>query len=125
MSPIARATAAYELRHWNPGKGRAHVVAGGGEFDLHAAPELRDLLCRLIELGTKHIVVDLTEATFIDSTTIGVITGRVRHLEAEGGSLVLVCSNRSVLRTIEIAGMERVFEIYPTLGDALARGKSQ
>ena len=125
MSPIARTTAAYELRHWNPGTGRAHVVAGAGEFDLHAAPELRDLLCHLIELGTRHIVVDLSEASFIDSTTIGVITGRVRQLKAQGGSLVLVCSNRSVLRTIEIAGMERVFDIYPTLGDALARRQSQ
>jgi anti-sigma B factor antagonist len=125
MSPIARATIDYELRHWDPGSGRAHVVAGSGEFDLHAAPELRDLLCRLIELGTKDIVVDLTDATFIDSTTIGVLAGRLRHVEAEGGSLMLVCGNRSVLRTIGIAGMDRVFEIYPTLAEALARGISR
>jgi anti-sigma B factor antagonist len=125
MSLTARATVVYELRHWNPGSLPAHVVAGAGEFDLHAAPELRDLLCRLMELGTMDFVVDLTEATFIDSTAIGVLTGRLRHLEAKGGSLVLVCANRSVLRTIGIAGMDRVFEIYPTLAEALARGKSR
>jgi anti-sigma B factor antagonist len=125
MNTPARSTLAYELRHWDSGSSRAHVVAGSGEFDLHAAPELRDLLCRLMELGTKDFVVDLSDATFIDSTAIGVLTGRLRHLEAEGGSLVLVTTNRSVLRTMGIAGMDRVFEIYPTLAEALARGKSR
>ena len=125
MSLVARSDVGYELRHWQAGTTGVQVVACSGELDLQAAPELRDLLCRLIDLGSKHLVVDLTHATFIDSTTIGVLTGRHRHLAADGGSLVLVCVNDFLLRTLEIAGMGRVFRIYATLPEALAFGGSR
>jgi anti-sigma B factor antagonist len=120
MNPFARATVAYELRHWSAGVGRPHVLCASGELDLQAAPELRELLCRLSDLGTRHFVVDLTTATFMDSTAIGVLNGRQRRLHLDGGSLVLVCTNEFLLRTLEIAGMGRVFEIHQTLGGALA-----
>jgi anti-sigma B factor antagonist len=120
MNPFARPVLAYELRHWDAGPGRPHVVCASGELDLQAAPELRELLCRLTELGTRHFVVDLTEATFMDSTTIGVLNGRQRRLHLEGGSLALVCTNGFLLRTLEIAGMGRVFEIHATLAGALS-----
>jgi anti-sigma B factor antagonist len=125
MTPVIRSTAPYELRVWDPGSSRPHVVTASGEFDLQAAPDLRDVLCRLSELGTRHCVVDLTNATFVDSTTLGVLTGQVRRLRAEGGSLQLVCNNEFILRTIEIAGLDRVFVIHPTLSAALASGGAE
>jgi anti-sigma B factor antagonist len=119
VSPTARSAAAFDLRHWSGGT-RAHVVAVSGELDLQAAPELRDLLMRLIELGLDELVVDLSETTFIDSTTIGVLTGRQRQLRAVDGELRIVCSNPDILRTFEISGMARVFRVHPTMSDALA-----
>jgi anti-sigma B factor antagonist len=121
MSPVARSTSAYELRHWSPATdGHAHVVAASGELDVQAAPAVRDLLVQLIELGVTDLVVDLSEATFIDSTVLGVLTGRQRQVEAARGSLTLVASQPQVLRTIDIAGMRRLFDIHPTLSEALA-----
>jgi anti-sigma B factor antagonist len=122
MSLLTRPTRAFEFKTWDPSSARGRVVTGSGELDLHAAPELRFLLCQMIQLGTKHIVADFTGATFIDSTIIGVLAGRLRHLRGDGGSLVLVCTHDFVLRTIEIAGMDRVFDVYPTLAEALTRG---
>jgi anti-sigma B factor antagonist len=122
MSTTTPPTHAHELRHWDPGRGRPHVINCAGEFDLQAAPDLREMLWRLVELGTKHYVVDLTDATFVDSTTLGVLTGQVKRLRAVDGSLVLVCKSEPILRTIEIAGLERVFAVHPTLADALSAG---
>ena len=123
MSAFAWAAPGYELEHWACRHPRAHVVRCSGELDLQAAPELRELLCRLIELGESNLVVDLTGATFIDSTTIGVLSGRLRQAYAAGGKLVLVCTGQFILRTLEIAGMGRVFEVYPELAEALAAGR--
>jgi hypothetical protein len=36
--------------------------------------------------------------------------------------LLLVCSNDAILRTIEIAGLDRVLKVYPTLTAALSSG---
>jgi anti-sigma B factor antagonist len=125
LSLLIRPTRAFELRSWDPNSARGRVVTCSGELDLNAAPELRFLLCQMMQLGTTDLVVDLTAVTFIDSTIIGVLTGRLRRLRGDGGSLVLVCTNDFVLRTIAIAGMDRVFEVYPTLAEGLTRDGSR
>ena len=124
MSPMVCSSAAFALSHWSGGNS-AHVVAASGELDLQAAPELRDLLVRLIDLGQTELVVDLSEVTFIDSTTIGVLAGRQRQLRDVDGELRLVCTNPDLLRTIEISGMGRVFEVHSTLSRALAIGSER
>ncbi len=125
MSLLVRQTRDFELRTWDPNSARGRVVTCSGELDLNAASELRFLLCQMMQLGTTDLVVDLTAVTFLDSTIMGVLTGRLKRLRADGGSLVLVCTNDFVLRTIAIAGMDRVFDVYPTLAEALTRDHSR
>jgi anti-sigma B factor antagonist len=115
MSPAI----AYEVRHWEAGP-NAHVVTASGELDLNAAPALRETLVRLAGFGKIDLVVDMGEATFIDSTVIGMLVSRLKSLSGVGGSLVLVCDDENVLRTFEIAGLARVFAIHATLASALA-----
>ena len=57
-----------------------HVIELGGEVDLYTAPEFKERMVELIESGKKQIVVDLSKATFIDSTTLGVLVGGVKRL---------------------------------------------
>jgi anti-sigma B factor antagonist len=80
-------------------------VRVGGELDLQAAPALKQALVELIEDGYIDVVVDMTDTTFLDSTALGVLAGRYRELRAHGGSLAVICSNRNVLDTLEIAGV--------------------
>ena len=63
-----------------------HVIELGGEVDLYTAPEFKERMVELIESGKKQIVVDLSKATFIDSTTLGVLVGGVKRLRPAGGS---------------------------------------
>jgi anti-sigma B factor antagonist len=67
------------------------------------------------------VIVDLTDATFIDSTTLGVLIGAVRRLRANEGRLSVVCNDRNVARTFELSGLDRVFDIFPTRDQAIAR----
>ena len=61
-----------------------HVIELGGEVDLYTAPEFKERMVELIESGKKQIVVDLSKATFIDSTTLGVLVGGVKRLRPAG-----------------------------------------
>ena len=115
-------TVTYEIRNWEAGP-HAHVITASGELDLNAAPALRETLIGLAELEQIDLIVDMGEATFVDSTVIGVLVARLRALQAAGGSLTLVCRNANVLRTFEIAGIERAFTMYKTLTEALAAGR--
>jgi anti-sigma B factor antagonist len=65
------------------------------------------------------VVVDFTDTTFIDSTTLGVLVGGVKRLRANDGQLALVCSDRNITKIFEITGLDRVFAIYPTREAAL------
>ena len=66
-----------------PVGGEAYVIALSGEVDLYTAPEFKQQLLEVIGQGAKHVVVDFTETTFIDSTTLGVLVGGVKRLRPE------------------------------------------
>ena len=100
-------------------KGRSGVIRAGGELDLAVAPQLKEDLDRLIEEGERHLVLDFTDATFIDSTTIGALLAAMRRVREYNGSLEIVCTNRNVLRTFEFAGLDRVFQFHGCLDDAV------
>ena len=99
--------------------GDAHVIALSGEVDLYTAPEFKQQLLEVIGQGATHVVVDLSDTTFIDSTTLGVLVGGVKRLRPNGGQLSLVCSDRNITKIFEITGLNRVFPIHPDRAEAL------
>jgi anti-sigma B factor antagonist len=104
---------------------RTSVISVDGELDLATAPRLKWMLIDSLQAGQSQIVVDLSRATFMDSTALGVLVGVNRSLDA-GARLAIVCAQSSVLRIFELSGMDGVFAIFPTLDEALpyARGKA-
>ena len=98
-----------------------YVISLAGEVDLYTAPEFKQQLLNVIGEGGKDVVVDFSDTTFIDSTTLGVLVGGVKRLRAQDGRLSLVCSDRNITKIFEITGLDRVFTIYPTRDEALAK----
>jgi anti-sigma B factor antagonist len=101
-----------------------HVIELGGEVDLYTAPEFKERLVQVIEDGKKQLVVDLSKATFIDSTTLGVLVGGVKRLRPTGGSLALVCTDQNITKIFEITGLDRVFPIHASRDEALQSASS-
>ena len=99
----------------------AFVVSVAGQADLHTAPELRDAIAHAIDDGEQRIVVDLTEATFIDSMTLGVLLGARRRAVEQDGALAIVCPDPHLRRVFEITSLDRVFAITTSRDEAFAR----
>ena len=99
----------------------AYVIALAGEVDLYTAPEFKQQLLDVISQGAKYVVVDLSDTTFIDSTTLGVLVGGIKRLRPNGGQLALVCSDRNITKIFEITGLDKVFPIYGTRVEALEK----
>lgn len=96
-----------------------HVVAVSGEIDLFTAPEFKQRVSAPIDEGRRHVIVDLTATTFIDSSSLGVLIGAHRRLRRHEGRLVIVCTHDAILKTFRITGLDSVFTIVDTLEDAL------
>ncbi len=96
-----------------------HVVAVAGEIDLFTAPELKAALAAALEAGRTRIVVDLTETSFLDSTALGVLIGAVKRLRSRDGVLTIVNTDRNIAKTFEITGLDQIFTIRPTRGEAI------
>jgi anti-sigma B factor antagonist len=100
--------------------GDAYLIALTGEVDLYTAPEFKQQLLDAIAKGAKHVVVDLSGTTFIDSTTLGVLVGGVKRLRTNDGQLSLICSDRNITKIFEITGLDRVFTIHATREEAVS-----
>jgi anti-sigma B factor antagonist len=96
-----------------------YVISLAGEVDLYTAPEFKQQLLDVIGKGAKDVVVDFSNTTFIDSTTLGVLVGGVKRLRQNDGQLSLVCSDRNITKIFEITGLDRVFTIHATREEAL------
>jgi anti-sigma B factor antagonist len=100
--------------------GRTQLIELGGEVDLHTAPEFKELMTGVIDAGKKQVVVDLSTATFIDSTTLGVLVGGEKRLRGDGGSVTVVCPDRDIRKVFEITGLDRVFSMHDSRDEALS-----
>lgn len=92
-------------------EGGETVVRAAGELDVNTAPELREQLARLVNEGSRKIVVDLTDVSFVDSTALSVLVSALKRLRQADGDLELASPNPSVRRVFEITGLTRLFAI--------------
>jgi anti-anti-sigma factor len=99
----------------------AAVVALVGEHDAYSSERLESELTVLLESG-RRVVVDLREAVFIDSTTLGVLLSARSQAEQAGLGFALVLDRdyTQVHQILDLTGLGRTFEIFATLAEALA-----
>ena len=105
------------------GDGLAQVSVAG-EVDLYTAPALKGALREAVDGGARRVLVDLTQATFIDSTTLGVLIGAVKRLRPLGGELAIACQDPNIRKIFSITLLDRIFEIYPTTEEAIGHLRS-
>ena len=73
-----------------------------------------------IQLNNKKIIVYISKCTFIDSTFLGALIVSLKKIRETGGDIKIVISPSSLTAgIINYSRLLRVFEIYPSLKDAL------
>jgi anti-anti-sigma factor len=77
-----------------------------GDLDLEQATPFRDELLRHVESGASHLLVDLADCPFLDSTGISLlVTTRVKLL-ADGGDLRVEHLHPQVAAVLALAGLD-------------------
>jgi anti-anti-sigma factor len=93
--------------------GDASVVVPTGELDLATAPALEEALARAFDSSSTRVVLDLRELEFIDSSGLRTLLTARRQSEDSGAQFSLVAGHRGLERTLEIAGVHKVFDWTP------------
>jgi anti-sigma B factor antagonist len=98
------------------------VVRVAGEADMSHEEELRAELRRALDAEAEHLVVDLTECEFIDSTGVRalLLSREAQHSEQGSESLAVAASSEQILRILSVMGIDRVIPIRPTVDEAAA-----
>lgn len=98
--------------------GGCTVLAVHGEVDLDTAPRLEREL-RLAGDSARDLIVDLSATSFLDSSGIHALLRGGSRAAAQDARLILVCAPGGIPRKVlEITGIEGLYALCDTLGDA-------
>ncbi|ABA59418.1 STAS domain-containing protein [Nitrosococcus oceani] len=88
-------------------------------LDAHNSGELKDRMLELGEGGKVYLIVDLEEVRFIDSSGLGALLSGHKNTTLRNGSFKLCGLQSQVQSMFELTRLHRVFDIYPSVQEAL------
>jgi anti-sigma B factor antagonist len=98
-------------------RGRWTVVEVRGELDLSTADALRSALDGAFDADPPNIAIDLTDVTFMDSSSLGVLVATLERARERDGELRLVGVQGSPAKVIALTGLDSAFTIEASVDD--------
>lgn len=89
-------------------------IMGGADSE-----SFRDIIYEAIEQDKVFIVADLKDATWMNSSGLGMLISGLTTLRSSGGDLRLTNLSEKVRRPLEITKLESVFLIYNSVEEAI------
>ncbi len=96
------------------------ITPQGDSLDAKGAPQLKENVINLITShDATHVVFDMSNLKFVDSSGLGALLSILRVLHSMGGELKLAKMNKSVRALFELVSMHKIFEIYNSKEEAI------
>lgn len=108
------------MKHQVSERDNAVIVALEGEVDLATSPEARRVLLDAVD-RKQPVMVDMSGVTYIDSSGVASLVESLQKARRTGVDLALVSVSDSALRVLRLARLDRVFSIYDSVDDGIAR----
>jgi len=100
-------------------QGDIHVLVLSGELDYHSSPELREKLSELTAKQAPKILVNLSGIDYMDSSGIATFVEAFQKTKRYQGRLILAELTATVRGVFEIAKLDSIFELSPTVAEAM------
>ena len=89
------------------------VVDMSGRITLgEGCTQLRELVREQLGKGTKHLLLNLADVTYIDSSGIGELVSGFTTVSNQGGKLKLLNLTKKVHDLLQITKLYTVFDVY-------------
>lgn len=86
-------------------------------LDAAIAPELKVQVTQLVEEGAQRIILDLSDVTFMDSSSLGALVGLLKMIGGRG-DLIIAGANGIVAELFKLTRMDRVFRMAASADEA-------
>ncbi|GAA0481558.1 anti-sigma F factor antagonist [Virgibacillus sp. MSP4-1] len=91
-----------------------------GELDHHTSEDLKQQWqSEMKKSDIQHVVVNLEDLSFMDSSGLGVMLGRYKEVQELGGEMVVCSISPSVKRLFELSGLFKIVRLEEDEAEAL------
>ena len=89
-----------------------------GLLDAFSEPTFRKVLGTKMDEGPKHIILDLSQIDFVDSSGLGALVQLAKQAQTSGGTFQIV-TNARVTQTVKLVRLEKFLALQPSVDQAL------
>ncbi|CAG0989458.1 MAG: STAS domain-containing protein [Anaerolinea sp.] len=98
---------------------RVVLIEVVGRVDSTNASKLGDSFNEQIDAGRKMLVVDLSRVEYMSSAGLREMVAAAKKLRNDNGDLRLASPSPRVQEVLELAGLNMIFQVYPTQVEAV------
>jgi len=95
------------------------LLALDGGLDHSNTDRFVDTMDRLLNEGTARVVLDLERLTYVSSWGLAALVRVHHHYAARGGRIAFASLHSAVASLLHISQMDRLFDLYDTVEEAL------
>ncbi|MDH4162582.1 MAG: STAS domain-containing protein [Nitrospirota bacterium] len=96
------------------------VVKLIGDVDMNTSPDVRTSIAEVFKTGgSKALLINLSGVRYMDSSGIATLVETMQNCMKQGMKLRLVEPSPSVRDVFELARLSSIFQIFPSMNDAL------
>lgn len=99
---------------------RVTVVDVKGRIDSSTAADFDQEVMGLVESGHKNLLVDMSDVDFLSSAGLRTLVSARKALQESGGQIKLAQPSERVVDTLDIAGLDVLFEMISEREAAIA-----
>lgn len=100
-------------------KQNVYIIELIGELDLYNSHKIKELFSKMVERGINHIIFDLSQTYYIDSTGIGVFIYCFDIAKKQTVKMCLCNVFGTVLKVIQLTKLSQFFTMASTLEDGI------
>jgi len=95
------------------------LVEASGRVNSMNANQFGEALSDVIDKGNIHLVLDLSNVDYMSSAGLREIVSALKKVKRASGDLRIAQPSERVHEVLEMAGLDTIFQIFATQGDAV------
>ena len=99
------------------------IVEVIGKIDIANSLSFGERLCAVLSEGATKVVIDLSAASYMDTTGLGVLWESAKRCRLDGRELAIVCPAGRVRSALANSTLDQVVATHATLDEALGHGR--